>query len=101
MRGRILSGLIAGALVVIAIVAISAVNISRQIEEIRLQKESTVNADSIASAIEKKIFDSLKVEFQKRDLEIQQLRKSVNKTRLQNEELTRRFNSANVNMPDF
>jgi hypothetical protein len=101
MRGRILTGLIAGVLVVATIAALSINNVNRQLEELRLQKESTVNADSIASAIEKKIFDSLKVEFQKRDLEILELRKSVTKTRRQNEELTKKFNSLPVNMPEF
>ncbi len=71
------------------------------IDSLYNQKQSLLSIDSIRSAIEKKIIDSVMLEFYKRDKLIKELERGIAKTRKQNEELEKRFQNITLDMPEF
>lgn len=75
--------------------------LERRISAIESRKLKIVVSDSVASAIESRILDSLKVRVDRQDAKIAELSKVVTITRRKNESLEKRINDLNISMPDF
>jgi hypothetical protein len=71
------------------------------VEELKNRKEKILNIDSLRSAIEVKILDSVRADLTRRDAEIEQLKKDIKTQRRKNEELTKLYYSLPVSMPEL
>lgn len=75
--------------------------LEKKIEAIAARKTQIINADSLRSAIEAVIIDSLKVELAAQDAKIAAQDKLINQTRRKNEALQKRLDNIIVSLPDF
>jgi uncharacterized protein HemX len=73
----------------------------QQILDIKNRKDQVIKLDSLRDAIERKVFDSLSVEFDTRDKKIKTLENDLQKTRKDNAELHKLYNSIRVDMPQL
>lgn len=75
--------------------------IDQEIRDLKNRKHVIIKLDSLRDAIERKLYDSLSVEFSFRDRRIKTLEIDLLKTRKQNAELQKLYNSIRVDMPKF
>jgi len=77
------------------------IRIEQEIRDIKNRKDVRIKLDSLRDSIERKIFDSLYYEFTIRDKKIKSLEIDLIKTRKQNAELQKLYNSIRIDMPNF
>lgn len=75
--------------------------VDQEIRDLKNRKDVVIKLDSLRDAIERKLYDSLSVEFSTRDKKIKTLETDLLKTRQQNAELQKLYNSIRVDMPQF
>jgi hypothetical protein len=73
----------------------------KEIETISARKAQVINVDSLRSAIEAQIMDSLKVVLKDQDNKIAASAKVITQTRRQNEALQKRLDNIVISMPDL
>lgn len=93
--------------VVIAAAASGVVNsckgkrLERELKRLETKEVKIINADSLRSAIESRILDSLNKKVDRQDAKIAELTKAQRVTRRQNEKLEKRLDDINIALPDF
>lgn len=93
--------LVAVAIAAILFAARYKEKLEEKIEAIEQRKIQIINADSLRSAIEAKIVDSLKVKLKEQDAKIAASTKAINQIRRKNEDLQKRLDDIVVTLPDF
>ena len=87
--------------VIVAVGTFGYFHFEKRVEEIKARKAETMRADSIQSARERKIIDSLTTALSLQNTKINSTLRDLKMIRRQNEALEKRFDSIVIDMPDF
>lgn len=75
--------------------------IEQEIRDLKNRKDQILKLDSIRSATEKRVYDSLSKILASRDARINQMELSIKKAHEEHEQLQKLYNSVRVAMPKF
>lgn len=75
--------------------------VDQEIKELRTKKDQVLKLDSLRNAIEAAVSDSLKIKFAEQNKRIKAIETDLLKTRKENEELQKLYNSIDLNMPEL
>jgi predicted nucleic acid-binding Zn-ribbon protein len=89
------------AVAVMAWLTIQHIDNTEKIEYIKKSFQTTIDADSMRSQIERKVIDSLNIRLADYEKEIKSIKSDLIKTRKRNEDLQIYYNDNRVIMPEF